>query len=89
MRTLLRAAIAGSFGLCLAAMLATAADPPLTPEWHQDLSYLTWDRAADAPAGADGRQVYLRPTDQALDQELGTAWSVEVAPVWHERVINL
>lgn len=89
MRTLFRAAIVGTLGICLAAMVSFAADPAPVPEWHQDLEYLTWDRGLDAPAGVDGRQVFLHPTDEALAMELGEAWSADVAPVWHERVKNL
>jgi hypothetical protein len=89
MRTLIRAAIVGTLGLCLAAMVSYAADPAPVPEWHQDLEYLTWDRGLDAPVGVDGRQVFLHPTDEALAIELGEAWSADVAPVWHERVVNL
>jgi hypothetical protein len=71
MRTLIRAAIVGTLGLFLAAMVSLAADPAPVPEWHQDLEYLTWDRGLDAPSGVDGRQVFLHPTDEALAMELG------------------
>lgn len=67
------ASVAGFFG-------STAAGK--TPEWQQDLDYLTWDRRAEDAASTAGGPVYLQP-------EMGQASaisSVAPAPTWQLRI---
>src|SRR5262245_55135866 len=53
-----------------------------SPEWQEDLDYLTWDRRAENAASKAGGPVYLQPDKGGAS----VISSVEPSPTWQLRI---
>ncbi len=80
-----RAALVGMLTTLLVAVVSLAATPGLSPMWHQDIEYLTWDRGLDEPLAEGSQQVFLHPSDE----KFAVVESAAVAPEWQTRIKQL